>query len=103
MKAIKLAATGSRETRDDHSHRASVLDPRRELLKGGGALIVGFSMSGVPALAARGDAPAARPNTVDTWIAIHADNTATTISAMRARPGQHHGLLQIAGEELDLE
>src|SRR5262249_50341814 len=53
---------------------------RRDLLKGGGALIIGFSLSGVlaPAIAARGDvAGPPDPNTVDTWIAIHADNTAS--------------------------
>ena len=53
---------------------------RRDMLKGGGALIIGFSFSGVPgpAAAARGDvAGPPDPNTVDTWIAIHADNTAS--------------------------
>ena len=46
---------------------------RRDLLKGGGALIIGFSLSGVPgpAAAARGDvAGPPDANTVDTWIAI---------------------------------
>ena len=52
---------------------------RRGLLKGGGAMVIGFSLS-APALAqaARG-AKAGPPDyqAVDTWIAIHADNTAT--------------------------
>ena len=50
------------------------------MLKGGGALVIGFSLSGMPgpAAAARGDvAGPPDPNTVDTWIAIHADNTAS--------------------------
>ena len=56
----------------------SRLPSRRDLLKGGGALIIGFSLSGLPspAAAARGDvAGPPDPNTVDTWIAIHADNS----------------------------
>jgi nicotinate dehydrogenase subunit B len=81
---------------------------RRDLLKGGGALIVGFSMAGVPAgaaLAARGDV--AGPfdmSAIDTWIAIHADNTATVyIGKGEFGQGNTTGLLQIAAEELDLD
>ena len=81
---------------------------RRDLLKGGGALIVGFSMSGVPAdvaLAARGDVPGPFDmNAIDTWIAIHADNTATVyIGKAELGQGATTGLLQIAAEELDLD
>ena len=45
-------------------------------------------------LAARGDvAGPPDQNAIDTWIAIHADNTATVyIGKCRARPGQHHRL-----------
>ena len=53
---------------------------RRDVLKSGGALIVGFSLAGAagPAAAARGDAAGPPdPNAVDTWIAVHADNSAT--------------------------
>ena len=54
---------------------------RRDLLKAGGALIVGFAFAGIPggaALAARGDSAGPfEMNAIDTWIAIHADNTAT--------------------------
>ena len=52
---------------------------RRGLLRGGGAMIIGFSLSApAQAQAARG-AKAGPPDyqAVDTWIAIHADNTAT--------------------------
>lgn len=56
---------------------------RRDLLKSGGAMIIGLSMTG--ALSARAAAFAApgnvagppEPSAVDTWIAVHADNTAT--------------------------
>ncbi len=79
---------------------------RRDLLKGGGALIVGFSLAGVPlpASAARGDvAGPPDPNTVDTWIAVHADNTATVyFGKCELGQGNTTGMLQIAAEELDL-
>ena len=80
---------------------------RRDLLKGGGALIVGFSFAGVPlpASAARGDvAGPPDPNAIDTWIAIHADNTATVyFGKCELGQGNTTGLLQIAAEELDLD
>ncbi|MET0633586.1 MAG: molybdopterin cofactor-binding domain-containing protein [Xanthobacteraceae bacterium] len=90
---------------------APLTDPtfsRRDLLKGGGALIVGFSFaggSGGGAAAARGDvAGPPDPNTVDTWIAVHADNTATVyLGKGEFGQGNTTGLLQIAGEELDLD
>src|SRR5438128_12506593 len=79
---------------------------RRDMLKGGGALIIGFSLCGVsgPAAAARGDvAGPPDPNTVDTWIAIHADNTASVyFGKCELGQGNTTGLLQIVGEELDL-
>jgi nicotinate dehydrogenase subunit B len=79
---------------------------RRDLLKGGGALIVGFSLAGVPlsASAARGDvAGPPDPNTIDTWIAVHADNTATVyFGKCELGQGNTTGMLQIAAEELDL-
>jgi nicotinate dehydrogenase subunit B len=80
---------------------------RRDLLKGGGALIIGISTSGIPgpALAARGDvAGPPDPKTVDTWITIHADNTATVyFGKCELGQGNTTGLLQIVGEELDLD
>ena len=78
---------------------------RRDLLKGGGALIVGFSIGGGgAAAAARGDiAGPPDPNAVDSWIAVHADNTATIyFGKCELGQGNTTGLLQIAGEELDL-
>ncbi len=91
-----------------NAHQADLDFSRRDLLKGGGALIIGFSMAGVAmdaALAARGDV--AGPfdmNAIDTWIAIHADNTATVyIGKGEFGQGNTTGLLQIAAEELDLD
>ncbi len=91
-----------------NAHQTDPNFSRRDLLKGGGALIVGFSMAGVPAgaaLAARGDV-AGPPitNAIDTWIAIHADNTATVyFGKCELGQGNTTGLLQIAAEELDLD
>lgn len=79
---------------------------RRAALKGG-ALVIGFSMFGVnagPASAARGDvAGPPNPDTIDTWIAIHSDNTATVyFGKVELGQGSTTGLLQVAAEELDL-
>ncbi|HEY6258025.1 MAG TPA: molybdopterin cofactor-binding domain-containing protein [Xanthobacteraceae bacterium] len=80
---------------------------RRDLLKGGGALIVGFSLAAAPELAsvARADIVASPdPNLIDSWIAVHADNTATVIfGKCELGQGNTTGMLQIAGEELDLD
>src|SRR3984957_16972765 len=81
---------------------------RRGLLKAGGALIVGFSFAAPlcrNALAARGDAAGPPdPQQVDSWIAVHSDNTAT-VSFGKCELGQGNttSLLQIVGEELDLD
>jgi CO/xanthine dehydrogenase Mo-binding subunit len=85
--------------------------PRRDFLKTGGALVVGFSLGGV-SFAQERSASAVRgalagppdPKLVDTWIAIHADNTATTyIGYVELGQGASTALLQIAAEELDLD
>src|SRR5580658_5295086 len=81
---------------------------RRDLLKTGGALIVGFPLR--DALLAQ--EPPARgtvagppdPKQVDTWLAIHADNTATIyIGYAELGQGNSTALLQVAAEELDLD
>jgi nicotinate dehydrogenase subunit B len=78
--------------------------PRREFLKTGGALVIGFSLRGV-ASAQRGTAagpPDARQ--IDTWIAVHADNSATVyLGYAELGQGNSTALLQIAAEELDLD
>src|SRR5215467_2856849 len=95
--------------RQDDGRRAMTIHTdlpfsRRDLLKGGGALIIGFSLIG-PAAAARGDvAGPPDPNTVDTWIAVHADNTASVyFGKCELGQGNTTGMLQIVGEELDLD
>jgi nicotinate dehydrogenase subunit B len=81
---------------------------REKFLKGGGALVVGFSMLG-SALAGSAKGATARvaagppnANLIDSWIAINADNTATIYFGKIEITGAPTGLLMIAAEELDL-
>jgi nicotinate dehydrogenase subunit B len=82
---------------------------RRDLLKTGGAMVIGFSFAdaaaAAPGVATRGNvAGPPDPNAIDTWIALHADNTATLyFGKCELGQGNTTGLLQIAGEELDLD
>src|ERR1700758_2332280 len=92
---------------------ASGTFPRRDLLKAGGALLLGFAMRSVlrgqTTTLAEGvgvvpgpDQP--DPKRLDTWIAIHADNTATIfIGFVELGQGCSTALLQLAAEELDLD
>jgi len=82
---------------------------RRGLLKGGGALIVGFNIAGplmspmLGSLAASAAAATPDPELLDSWIAVHADNTATVLMGkVELGQGTTTGMLQIAAEELDL-
>jgi len=84
--------------------------PRRDLLKAGGALLIGVTIGGAArAQEADGvgvvlgpDQP--DPKSLDTWIAIHADNTATVfIGFVELGQGCSTALLQLAAEELDLD
>lgn len=91
---------------------------RRLLLKAGGALLVGISLGGCAAgwrtagTQANGTGlPPLRPPVpgppdaaqVDSWLAIHADNTATLyIGFAELGQGATTALLQVAAEELDL-
>src|SRR5437764_9221353 len=82
--------------------------PRRDLLKAGGALIIGFTVRGTGALAqtaGRGATPGPPDaKVIDTWLAIHADNTATAyIGFAELGQGNSTALLQIAAEELDMD
>jgi CO/xanthine dehydrogenase Mo-binding subunit len=85
---------------------------RKTFVKGGGAMIVGFS---VLAAGFAGKAHADSPfppwddnarfpaNQLDGWIQIHADNTASILTGrIEMGQGSSTALLQIAGEELDL-
>lgn len=83
---------------------------RRDFLKAGGSLVVGFPLRSV--LFAQEDAGLARgtvagppdPKQVDTWLAIHADNTATVyIGFAELGQGNSTALLQVAAEELDMD
>jgi CO/xanthine dehydrogenase Mo-binding subunit len=83
----------------------AAMPTRRDLIKGG-ALIVGFALTGLPAArAATGIAPnPPDPSLIDSWIAVHADNTATVfLGKCELGQGSTTGLLQIAGEELDVD
>ena len=82
---------------------------RRELLAAGGALVVSF---GIPAKAQIRTGsfapyivgPSALNTELNSWLTIHANNTATLLFG-RAEFGQGTvtGMMQIAAEELDLE
>ena len=78
--------------------------PRREFLKAGGALVIGFRLG--PRLSAQDRGSIAGPpdaKQIDTWLAIHADNTATVyVGFAELGQGTSTALLQIAAEELDL-
>ena len=84
--------------------------PRRDLLKAGGALLMGLTMgrkargqdNDYVAFAKGPDQP--DMTQLDTWLAIHADNTATIfIGFTELGQGCSTALLQIAAEELDLD
>ena len=89
--------------------------PRRQFLKAGGALVVGFSISALLASGATGAEDASAvirgsaagppdPKQIDTWLAIHSDNTATIyVGYVELGQGSTTSLLQIAAEELDLD
>ncbi len=92
---------------------------RRRLMQGGGVLLVGLSLGGC--YAPRGPARAAGAGqvavavdlrdvagppdaaSIDTWLAIHADNTATLYMGFaELGQGASTALVQVAAEELDL-
>jgi nicotinate dehydrogenase subunit B len=85
---------------------------RKTFVKGGGALIVGFSVAGAGfgAKAAHGaEDPYASmgpfdQTAIDSWITIHSDNTASVkIGKVEMGQGAPTALLMIAAEELDLD
>lgn len=77
---------------------------RRSLLKAGGTLVINFSFH--PLVNGQTSNPVAGPpdpEQIDSWIAIHADNTATVfIGFAELGQGCSTALLQVAAEELDL-
>ena len=85
-----------------------LISGRRDFLKAGGALVVGFRLQDIllgqeaPQRGAVAGPP--DPKQVDTWLAIHADNTATVyIGFAELGQGNSTALLQVAAEELDLD
>jgi nicotinate dehydrogenase subunit B len=84
---------------------------RRDFLKSGGALVIGFNLSealfGQSRIDAQSRAPKPGPpdaKQVDTWLAVHADNTATIfIGFAELGQGNSTALLQVAAEELDMD
>ncbi|HEY4348597.1 MAG TPA: molybdopterin cofactor-binding domain-containing protein [Gaiellaceae bacterium] len=83
---------------------------RKSLLKGGGALIVGFSMAGA---LLEGKAAAATPTAggylpdatkVDSWLVINPDNTVTLLTTQpEVGQGTWTGFSMILAEELDMD
>lgn len=85
---------------------------RREFLKTAGVVIVAFSIDGTVRAQTSGASAARRGslsgppdrNAIDSYIAIHADNTATLYAGyVELGQGGPTALLQIAAEELDLD
>ena len=86
---------------------------RRAFLKGGGALVVAFTLGGgmTAGAGARSNAPYQPPlgdygpevDQLDTWLAVHADGTVTLyMGIVELGTGASTGVLQIAAEELDV-
>src|ERR1700735_492585 len=82
---------------------------RRDFLQARGALVFAFQLRdallGQTAPVVRGTvAGPPDPKQVDTWLAIHSDNTATVyIGFAELGQGNSTALLQVAAEELDME
>jgi CO/xanthine dehydrogenase Mo-binding subunit len=82
---------------------------RKSFVKGGGALVVGFSLGG--AATAGKAAAAASPagynpplNRIDSWLRVNADNTINLlVSQGEVGQGISTGFMMIAAEELDVE
>ena len=83
---------------------------RKSFVKGGGALIVGFSVAGAGLAGKAGAAVTPSPETyapstaqVDSWLTVYADNTVSfRTSQIEAGQGVTTGFLMIVAEELDL-
>jgi nicotinate dehydrogenase subunit B len=88
---------------------------RKSFLKGGGALVVGFSLAGPllgPGKAAADVGPYGKPyasvirdlSQVDSYIVIHADNTCSILcGGMDNGTGSSTGWLMLAAEELNMD
>jgi CO/xanthine dehydrogenase Mo-binding subunit len=84
---------------------------RMSFLKGGGAMVVGFSLSGGAFVekAQAVESPYASngpydPRQIDSWIAIHSDNTVSVMTGrVELGQGTSVGVSMIAAEELDVD
>jgi len=84
---------------------------RSSFVKGGGALIVGYSFAGALAGVARATDPdalasygPADSNAIDSWIVINSDGSASVkLGKVELGQGSMTGLLMIAAEELNLD
>jgi len=86
---------------------------RKSFLKGGGAMIVGFSVLGAGVSAKVAKAADADPyasmgpfdqTAVDSWLIVHSDNTASVkIGKVEMGQGTPTALLMIAAEELNMD
>ena len=83
---------------------------RKSFVKGGGALIVGFSVvgAGLDSRAEAAHSPYASAPIdqfqVDSWITVNADNTASIrTGGILQGTGSDTGLMMIAGEELNMD
>src|SRR5579872_5939588 len=83
---------------------------RETFLKGGGALVFGFSFAGAGLTAAARAADPYASNapydytSIDSWLVVHADNTVTAkLGKEDLGQGSGTGLLMIIAEELDLK
>jgi nicotinate dehydrogenase subunit B len=82
------------------------MNSRRDFLKSGGALVIGFSLRDLLSAQDHSGMVAGPPDAkqIDTWLAIHSDNTATVyIGFAELGQGNSTALLQVAAEELDLD
>jgi len=82
------------------------MSSRRDFLKTGGALVIGFSLGDgiLGQTVQNGAARTLDLRQIDTWLAIHSDNTATVyIGFAELGQGASTALLQVAAEELDLD
>jgi CO/xanthine dehydrogenase Mo-binding subunit len=78
---------------------------RRSFLKGGGALVVGFSALGAVSVGTAAAAGTAAPplGSLDSWLIVHSDNTVTVLGEkLEYGQGTTTGLRQIAAEELGI-
>jgi nicotinate dehydrogenase subunit B len=76
---------------------------RTSFLKGGGALIVGFSLAGAVGTKAAHAAFNPDSTLVDSWLSVNADNTVTfKTSQIEVGNGVTTGLLMIVAEEMNL-